>query len=287
DRLRAQDARAIAALKAAAEKGGAQAELDYAKAIKDKPESRDWAIKAAQQGLPEAWFWLGSTSPDDQSLPFYEKAAEAGYAKAFPEVMDGLLYRAGEKADVAKAKTFADLARSLGITDLDHKDLETADRCALAGRPQIPIAERVTPFEIKTFEKVDCDLVLAGVGQPADSVKYGRCILAEDPLDPHRAAEVFANGYGVKRNAMTAIAFLCHSSDVPAELQTMVDTLFTTRMAAALETTFAFCDHVTSGFNQGNCAARADAIETERREALVASLTSGWPPAHKAALEKL
>src|SRR5262249_9692987 len=240
--LRAQDARAIAVLRAAAEKGDAQAQLDYAKAIKNAPESRDWAIKAAQQGLPEAWFWLGSTSPDDQSLPFYEKAAEAGYAKAFPELMDGLLYRSGEKADVAKAKTFADLARSLGITDLDDKDLKTADRCALAGRPQIPIAERVTPSEIKTFEKVDCELVLAGIGQPAGSVKYGGCVLAEDPLDPHRAAEVFANGYGVKRNAMTAIAFLCHSSDVPAELQSMVDTLFTTRTAATLETPFEFCD---------------------------------------------
>src|SRR5262245_37937748 len=78
--LRAQDARAIAVLRAAAEKGGAQAQLDYAKAIKNTPESRDWAMKAAQQGLPEAWFWLGYTSPGDQSLPFYEKAAEAGYA---------------------------------------------------------------------------------------------------------------------------------------------------------------------------------------------------------------
>src|SRR5262245_33026071 len=106
----------LAALKAAAEAGSAPAQLEYAKALGDSPAAAGWAQKAADQGLAEAWYWLGNrASAGGNPIPFYAKAAELGYDKAFDYLIDDLLFRAGEKADVAQAKKFGDLARRRGV----------------------------------------------------------------------------------------------------------------------------------------------------------------------------
>ncbi len=84
-------AKDLAALEAAAEQGSAKAQLDYAKAVESREEGRAWARKAADQGLAEAWFWLGYMAPGAEALPYYEKAAEMGYPEAFGYALDGLL----------------------------------------------------------------------------------------------------------------------------------------------------------------------------------------------------
>jgi hypothetical protein len=62
--------------------------------------------------------------------------------------------------------------------------------------------------------------LLEGVGP------HRKCLLAKEPVGNAWLAEVYANGWGVPRDAMLAVALLCHASDVPAELTDMVETLY-------------------------------------------------------------
>ena len=72
------------ALRSAAERGDAQAQLDYAKALGSQhPDARAWAQHAADQGLAEAWFWLGYHAPGD----------EAAKLQSFRDVRDELKLR--------------------------------------------------------------------------------------------------------------------------------------------------------------------------------------------------
>jgi hypothetical protein len=219
------------------------------------------AQKAADQGLAEAWFWLGYTSTD--STQYYEKAADGGYAEAYQYLFDNLLFRGSGKADVAKAKHYADLARKQNAPPPynDPKMFTTIDRCFEAGSPALP----------KGDVPRDAD------GQP----------VVDDPRGDIALAESYANGWGVKRNPKLAIALLCGSSDVPAELESMVDDLYETRDDDALDEPFLFCDHVTSGMNGGRCAAEAEAKASVKRDKEVATLTNGWTAPQKAAFVRL
>lgn len=276
----------LQSLKAAAEAGSAEAQLAYAKALNPKPEARVWAQKAADQGLGEAWFWLGYTMTGD-TRPYYEKAAEKGYAPAFDYLLDALLFRAAEKADVVKAKRFADIARATNI-DLGSRSreiLDTIDRCFDAGASVIPPADKPTKAEAAALS--DCTRPTDGPASPQDLVTYRKCILAEDPLDNNRVAEVYANGWGVKRNPKLAIALVCHASEVPAELFGMVETLWDGRTLDKLDEPFLFCSHVTSGMNQGRCAAESEGLAEAAREKAIAALIAGWPEAHVAKFKAL
>ncbi len=225
-------------------------QLAYAKKLyaeNKRDEAHAWAQKAADQGLAEAWFWIGYTSTGD-TTSYYKKAAEGGYAEAFGYLFDDLLFRAGDKADVAEAKRFADLARKQHVSVYDSDNVfRTIDRCFEAGVPHVP--------------------------QPRD--------------DDHALAEAYANGEGVKRSAKTAIALLCHSSDVPAELEGMVDALYETKDDPTLDEPFRFCDHVTSGMSQGRCAADEESGRSEKRGAELAAVTKDWKGPQKAAFEEL
>jgi hypothetical protein len=240
-------------------------ELAHAKQLykaNKRDESRVWAQKAADQGLVEAWFWLGYTSSSD-STEYYERAAEGGYPEAYQYLFDRLIFRGDGKSDIAKAKRFADLARKQNAPPPynDPKMFTTIDRCFAAGSPTIP----------KGDVPRDAD------GQP----------VADDPRGDIALAESYANGWGVKRSPKLAIALLCRSSDVPAELESMVDDLYETKDEDALDEPFLFCDHVTSGMNGGRCAAEAEAKASAKRDEEVASLTHGWSASQKKAFVRL
>jgi len=235
---------------AASEPTTAADQLAYAKKLNAErkvDEAHIWARKAADQGLAEAWFWLGQNTTGDTTA-YYKKAAEGGYDEAFGYLFDGLLFRAGEKADVAEAKRFADLARKRHVNVYDAENVfRTIDRCAEAGVPSVK--------------------------QPRD--------------DDRALAEAYANGERVKRNAKTAIALLCHSSDVPAELESTVDALYETKDDAKLDEPFRFCDYVTSGMSGARCAADEEAANTEKRDDEVRALMKDWSAPQKQAYAKL
>ncbi len=286
-------AQELSALRAAAEKGEATAQLEYGKAIesKSREEAAQWIQKAANQGSGEAWYWLGYAGLGaDKPAAYYEKAAETGYFKAFPSLLDHLLFRAGPSADVVKAKKFADLVRKLPLgqrESLSSGQLETVDRCFEAGVPVIPKSDLPSSEEKKSYREAECSSYQMGVGAAQDWSRYRKCVLSQAEVDHNRVAEIYANGWGVKRHAKLAIALVCHGSSVPAELEGMVVTLFSTREQDHLENEFSFCDHVTSGMNGGLCAARREAIISQRREREVVELIRNWTRPQQVAFQSL
>jgi len=227
-----------------------------------REEARVWAQKAADQGLADAWFWLAQRTEGGGPISYYEKAAEGGYAEAFPELFEALLLRAGDKADVAKAKHYADLARKRHVEFYDsEKVLETIDRCFEAGSAAIP--KHDTPRD-----------------EEGKSVR-------DDPRGNVALAEAYANGWGVKRNGKLALALICRSCEVPAELEDMVETLYDTQDDATLDEPFRFCDHITSGISGGVCAAQEEAKQSKKREGELGSLEKNWTAPQKDAFERL
>lgn len=284
----------LAALRAAAEKGDARSQLELAKALREsaRAEARAWAQKSADQGLAAAWFWLGMTAlPAEKPAAYFETAAEKGYPEAFPYVLDGLLFRAGPSADVVKAKRFGDLARKLGINLglFGDEELATIDRCFEAGAPEIPAADRPSAGEVAAFRHAaaNCRDWTGAGARPADWARVRKCLLAAPEVDNNALAEIYANGWGVRRDPRLAIALVCHGSEVPAELFELVKALDTTRGQAKLEKEFSFCEHVTSGMNMGRCAAQDEDLAAQKREAALAALTAGWSPRQQEALAGL
>jgi Protein of unknown function (DUF1311). len=266
----------LSALKASAAKGDAKAELEYGKALvylarqsKNVSEAdyRVWFQKAADQNLAEAWYWLGYTTTDgalhDRA---YLKAAELGFAPAYDEVFELLLFRAAEKADPAKAKHLLDLAQKNGVKYYESFPGEvsrTINACYQAGAAEVPAAERSA---IEKDGRADQHFT------PNDNMKY---------------AEAYANGWGVKRNSRLALALVCHGADVPAELFGMVDFLSKTQSDPALKKPFVFCEHLTSGMNGSQCEAFDQDKDQAIRDHALAKIVAGFTPEQKAAFAAL
>ncbi|MEK6734071.1 MAG: lysozyme inhibitor LprI family protein [Pseudomonadota bacterium] len=277
----------ITALHIAAEKGDARSQLEYGKAIRDKSkaEAAIWVQKAADQGLSEAWFWLGYAGlGKEQEVFYYKKAADVGHPDAFRYLLDKLLFRAESAANVKEAKKYADLARKFNIEYFNSTEaFETADRCYEAGSPVIPASDLPSTEEKTAFKNssVDCWYFQVGVEAPQDWNQYRKCLLSQEYINNNDLAEIYANGWGVKRNPQLAIALVCHGSIVPVELEVMVETLYSTRNQQHLQAEFYFCDHATSGMSSGSCAARAEEIAVKRRDKELTKLMSQWTEAQK------
>jgi hypothetical protein len=245
------------------------------------------ARKAAEAGLAEAWYWIGMNTTDADPAAFV-KAAGLGYAPAFPFALDGVLFRAGHKADVTQAKHLADLARSRHV-NLGYDsaaELQTIDRCFQAGEPNIPTKLSKDELALYSRPGTDCSVYRTGVGAANNYGKYLRCLLAQSPDDMNALAEIYANGWGVARDVKLAISLLCHASEVPAELIGMVSAL-SAGSDVKPKKDFLFCDFVTSGLKAGVCSAQAEHIAAARRKQELDALTSSWTSSQKKAFDEL
>lgn len=259
----------LAALRAEAEKNSIEAEIEYGKALEyekfhgDKSvtdaDVQGWFRKAADQGSGEGWFWLGFSSRDQKlAQSAYEHAAELGFEPAFDDLFDRLLFRAGEQADVIKAKQFADLARLKGIKIYDAAaHFATIDACYDAGSADVPEAERAA---IARDKRNDDRFT------PNNNIKF---------------AQAYANGWGVKPNPKLAIALVCRGADVPAEMIGMVRSLKGWNEEPAPASTFLFCDHITSGMNGGMCSSYAEHRADASRSAALDDLSRTWTAPQK------
>jgi hypothetical protein len=99
---------------------------------------------------------------------------------------------------------------------------------------------------------------------------------------------MYANGEGgVKRDPKLAIAFICHGSDVPAELVGMVEALTKTTPQKKLSKPFRFCDYITSGMNGGVCASDAEDRSNAVRHHDLAKLMVRWTSKQKLAFQTM
>jgi uncharacterized protein YecT (DUF1311 family) len=281
------------ALRRIAETGDARAELDYAKAIRKASEedAREWAQKAADQGLGEAWYWLGYTGLGKEPTAFYyEKAAELGYGPAFPSV----LYTGNE---VEKGKRFADLARRLKI-DLGYSRdrLDLVDRCYDLRTEQIPNNDRPDFLEMAAFRRPDADCT--DFREVRDWERYRKCVLAQPDASTSSpselfsngwaaasAAEIYANGWGVPRNPRLAGALLCRTGhgDVPGMLNDLRDT----EGQSVLIPEFNVCNHIFSTMDGYRCNALSAHLAEKRNDVTLIKIADGLNAPQKQAFNRL
>lgn len=230
-----------------ADKGGPQEKLNYAKSIeKTNPQlAAEYAEKAGAENLAEAWYWLGETGiGKENQLTYFDRAARLGYPNAFVPLFDLTLFRAGANANPAKAKEYANIAREMNINIPGGAGLfRTIDICADAGKPLMPTADRIQPRQKQAFKDVNC-AGLKNQAQPGKAAwnDYRYCLLSKPQINGNELAEVYANGWGVKRNPKLAIAMLCHSPSTQPGLSSMVDMLYQTRTVQTLPAPFVFCN---------------------------------------------
>ncbi len=250
----AQESVNLEALKVKAQKGGSRDQLEYGKALVDsnRDEAKKWIKKAADGGSAEAYYRLGyyglGTKP---SIYYYEKAAERLYPDVFGTLIHHYLLSGREYFNLQKVKKFSDLARKhkISVGYDSEKILNTIDYCYKAGVPKIPKEDRPTEEQKEEYSaKKSCVAYMNDSKSSDNWEKYRHCVISYDDLN--FLAEIYANGWGVKRNIKLATSLICHNSSVLAELQYMVDHLY------RREGTFLFCDHVTSGMTGGFCSSR-------------------------------
>ena len=275
-------------------KGGAKAQLAYGLSIREKneAEARIFIQKAADQGSGEAWYWLGyGFVGKEPPSYYYEKAAELGYDKAFPELFESLLFRAGNEANVSKAKKYADLAKKFKINlgEDSQEELTVIDRCFEAGEVSIPKADLPSEEEKKIYSaaKIECDDFFTGIGNPKDLKKYAKCLLSSPEPDNNFIAELYANGWGVERNPKIAMALVCHGSEVPTELISIVTELYEAKGQNKLKTPFVFCDHAISGMTGGFCSRIIEGREQKKRNLIFNELISKWNDEEKKAFQEM
>jgi hypothetical protein len=148
---------------------------------------------------------LGASPPQDERAVLELAATERGDPDAVRAALDAFLFRAGRDADVVRAKRIADLARARGVKVRGPRSSFDAHPLQVGALPRSPAR--------RSFRRL-----LRVPGLPP---------LSNPSRDGNKVAELYANGWGVKRDLQLAIALVCHASSVPAELESMVATLLT------------------------------------------------------------
>lgn len=267
----------IKVLKAGAEKGDAQSQLEYGKALislrdnkkshVSEPEIKLWLEKAAQQNIGEAWYWLGKNSTEEKiAETAYMHAAELAFAPAYTEVFYSTLFFAGEDADPVRAKYFLDLARKNNIKYPETTPGQFAriiDACYDAGPATVSNEDRAA---------INRDERASSFYTPNDNLIY---------------AQAYANGWGVSQNKKRALAFACRGSNVVGEFESMVETLIESKDDTKEEEPFLYCDHVSSGATEGVCSAFAEGTENRRRKSFYKVVTGTFSPEQRHAFDAL
>ena len=129
-------------------------EIEYTDVVKDRQEAMCWLKKSAQQGLPEAQYWLAAWSESDaltfnlgntlerspeNAFYWYSKSAQAGYALAYGRLGRMYEYGIGVEKDIKLAKYWC---RKGYIENGSLSDLEGVSRLLTKDELIIVLIER-------------------------------------------------------------------------------------------------------------------------------------------------
>lgn len=182
-------------------------------------------------------------------------------ASDYADRLDAALFRAGESADVTKAKEIVTEYRKHHGTSLSPDYLDTADACYAAGPAEVTVKERRRILAHENIQEF-----------------YA-------PNDNMRMAEGFANGWGVKKDLKRATAFACRANTVPAALISQVRQLKRNKFTP--RSPFLYCFNVTDDDAIGKCAVYTETRVETRRKAKFMILTWDFDAAEKAAFQQL
>lgn len=128
----------------------------------------------------------------------------------------------------------------------------------------------------------DCnaEALYYGLDGPPDPAAAYACARREAASGPFAGGSLlmtmFANGIGVERSLDTALALACSIGGAPAEVDGRVRHLRELKSEGWTGRDFHWCDDVTSGVAQGDCAAHFQRVAEARRKTALAKLARKW-----------
>lgn len=165
--------------------------------------------------------------------------------------------------------------------------------CTQALTIPFPSKDKPLASEIQELKGCDSYNLYYGFDKPSEPIKARKCayLEKEHPNAMWGGAPVlmmvYANGKGIERNLGLALRLACeHKEDsTPAEYLGRIEHLDQIRKEKIIGEPFDFCDDVTSGFSQGECALKQslfdNVIRTKRLEKLIAKWTDSDRQAYK------
>lgn len=181
-----------------------------------------------------------------------------------------------------------------GIGSLLDKNAGWYQQCLRvkdATPPQSDIPSKQLLSSLEGCEPIDLYYDTKGEDQPsnADWSKVRACAFANN--DNSVLMMVYANGFGVKRNLELALKYACSEGGALFEVEGRVGHLtWMIEKSSSNEyefEVFDICDHITSGFMMGLCAAWSERQNEKVRNNQLEEIISLWNPAQKSAFEKL
>jgi hypothetical protein len=167
-------------------------------------------------------------------------------------------------------------------------------QCAAATTWTPPPGDRPGPSARRTLAGCDAEAFYYGIGQRADPERARQCafLQAEHGRDDGFSGEsllmaIYANGRGAARNLDAARHFACSQNYSPAEREGRLAHFAAMQAGTGPARHFDYCDDITSGAAEGQCAAHGERIAAAGRARALAALTAHYNPAQRLAWRRL
>jgi len=171
----------------------------------------------------------------------------------------------------------------LATPNWDQVDAGVKAICKRVGRPKPPAADRPSAAQIKALRGCDSAKLYYGEGVKPDYRKARQCAFVEaqaaDAPVFHGDTilmQIYANGFGVKRDPDLATAYACGIDGAPMEIAGRISHL---QSLKTKPDSFDYCDDITSGWGAGACEARDSKTEAAARNKRLNALLAKLPPA--------
>jgi hypothetical protein len=171
------------------------------------------------------------------------------------------------------------------------------DACKRTASVAYPASDNVSDAEAKTLKGCNSEALYYGIGMGRDSVKARKCAYVEiaskeEPVfgGALLLMVIYGTGDGAALNTDLAIHLACENSHADAEKDARVQFLLERKSdPAKANAPFDICDHITSGFMSGHCAAHSQRIASvarAKRLAVAETLVRALAEPEYAALQK-
>ena len=169
--------------------------------------------------------------------------------------------------------------------------------CRAVKDAQPPPGDLPTPAQSSALKGCDAEALYYGQKAAPDYPKARQCAFVatrNGQVDTDQVfgglailAQVYANGLGAAKNLDLATHYACNLAGAPAEMDGRVTHLAAIKAKGPGQDRFDYCDDITSGFAQGQCASREQTLANARREAGLDALGARVAPAARGAYAAL
>lgn len=176
-----------------------------------------------------------------------------------------------------------------------HAAGDAQQACLRSAALPIPRADLPATAQASRLASCNSEALYYGFTGKPDYVRARECAYLERAAGDRRVISgsavlsmIYADGLGAKRDLPMATKFACEAGGAPAEIAARVEHIRDLAgTSGQAESSFDFCDDITSGYMEGVCTAVAAAYRDARRNEVIARIASRYTPTQRAAFAAL